>query len=552
MTTTPRDLPLEVLSALVDLGAELQAEEVDLPRVLRLATENAARLLGTHIAWLSLYDEATRSMRVAVSHGVTTPGFAEMQVVHGEGLGGEALATGGPVVVPDYETWAAPGLVRDAMLREGVASVVCAPLLRGGEAIGVLYVGNRTRTDFSPTEVSVVSALAAQASIAIGNGRLYQGLLEKTRTLQATFEIHRVLGEAAVADLGLERVLSTLASLTGRRLVLEQHVVEPFEIDSDSPHGRDPQRVATVPVSRDGTDLGTISVFGEPLGELEENALSHGATVLALELMKHEAARAVEWRLRGELLEQLLEAEDNRSPDLVARAARHGIDLTLECTLVVIDAPTLGLPGLRALVSRVLDSPASGVERKTVLSGQRGDRAVVALVGDGHDPARFVEALLDRASGEVVWIGTSGGRPTIAAAMREASACCRLARLAETDRSHVVHGHTLGPLQFMVDMQDLGAASDFVDEVLGAVAAHEERGGARLLTTLRAFVEEDGNHERIAARCHVHVSTVKYRLGRIAELLGRPLQHWETRFEIALAFRLSDLVRAMPERPRPR
>ncbi|MFB9741667.1 helix-turn-helix domain-containing protein [Pseudonocardia sulfidoxydans] len=557
MPTTPRDLPLEVLSALVDLGAELQAEEVDLPRVLRLATENAARLLGTHIAWLSLYDEAARSMRVAVSHGVTTPGFAEMQVVHGEGLGGAALATGGPVVVADYETWAAPGLVRDAMLREGVASVVCAPLLRGGEAIGVLYVGNRTRTDFSPTEVSVVSALAAQASIAIGNGKLYQGLLEKTRTLQATFEIHRVLGAAAVADLGLERVLATLGGLTGRRLVLEQHVVEPFEIHSEDPQetdpqGTEPQPVATVPVRRDGTDLGTISVFGEPLGELEENALSHGATVLALELMKHEAARAVEWRLRGELLEQLLEAEDVRSPDLVARAARHGIDLALECTLVVIDAPALGLPGLRTLVRRVLDSPASGVDRKTVLSGQRGDRAVVALVGEGHEPARFVEALLDRACGEVVWIGTSGGRPTIAAAMREASACCRLARLAETEGSHVVHGHTLGPLRFMVDMQDLGAASEFVDEVLGAVAAHEERGGARLLTTLRAFIEEDGNHERIAARCHVHVSTVKYRLGRIAELLGRPLQHWETRFEIALAFRLSDLVRAMPERRRPR
>lgn len=550
MPTTSRELPLDVLSALVDLGAELQAEEVDLPKVLRLATENAARLLGTHIAWLSLYDEAAGSMRVAVSHGVTTPAFGGMEVARSEGLGGAALARGGPVVVPDYARWAAPGRVRDAMLAEGVASVVSAPLLRGGQAIGVLYVGNRVRTEFSPTDVSVVSALAAQASVAIGNGQLYQGLVEKTRTLQATFDIHRALGAAAVADLGLEQVLATLGRLTGRRLRLEQHVVAPFEIYSDGPDGGGP--VASVPVRRDDTELGRITVFGEPLGELEENALSHGATVLALELMKHEAAHAVEWRLRGELLEQLLEAEDDRSPDLVARAARHGIDLSRPCTLVVVDAPALGLPALRTLVGRVLDSPTSGVDRSTVLSGQRGNRAVVALVGACHDPARFVESLVERAGDDILWIGTGTGRPTVAAALREATACCRLARLAETDCSRVVRGETLGPLRFMVDMQELGTARSFVDEVLGEVAAHEERGGARLLTTLRAFIEEDGNHQRIAARCHVHVSTVKYRLGRIAELLGRPLKEWETRFEIALAFRLSDLVRSMPEGPRPR
>jgi len=40
------------------------------------------------------------------------------------------------------------------------------------------------------------------------------------------------------------------------------------------------------------------------------------------------------------------------------------------------------------------------------------------------------------------------------------------------------------------------------------------------------------------------VSTVKYRLARIADLLGRPLQPWETRFEITLAFRLADLLQS--------
>lgn len=546
-------LPLDVLNALVDLGTELQAEEIDLPRVLQLATQNAARLLDTDVAWLSLYDPATGTMCVAVSHGATNPAFDAMTVAQGEGLGGVALKRGGPLIVTDYPAWAAPGPVREVMLAEGVASVVCAPMLRGDNIVGVLYAANRSRTKFTPTDADIVTALAAQASVAIGNGQLYSSLLDKTRTLEATFEIHRALGEAAVSGIGVDRVVRELADLTGRRLLLEQRVVPPFETrgePADGPVDDGPEAadvVAVVPVRRNDAELGRITVLGGgPLGELEENALSHGATVLALELMKHEAAQDVEWRLRGDLLEQLLEAEDDRVGELMSRAGRFGIDLDGPCALVVVEALGLDPPALRALVQRVITLRDAGVDRQAVLSGQRGDRCVVALIGDRHDIAHFTGALVRATTGEVVWIGTSTGRASIAASLREAAACSRLAKQAGRGRTRVIHGSDLGPLRFMLDIQDLTNARLYVEDVLGAVAAHEEAGGAQLLTTLRAFVEEDGHHQRIADRCHVHTSTVKYRLGRVAALLGRPLQLWETRFEVALAFRLADLLQSLP------
>jgi hypothetical protein len=355
---SPR-LPQDVLSTLVDLGTELQAEEVDLPRVLELATGNAARLLGTDIAWLSLFDDATGTMRVAVSHGVTGPAFADMVVSRNEGLGGAALGRGGPVVVADYGGWASPGPVRDAMLAEGVVSVVCAPMSRGDRVVGVLYAANRVATDFTASDASIVTALAAQASVAIGNGLLYSSLLDKTRTLEATFDIHRALGEAAVADLGVDRVMQTLSDVTGRALCLQQRIIPPFEMRS-APVGdpdTDGDVAAIFSVRRSGFDVGQITVFGgAPLGELEQNALSHGATVLALELMKHEAAQDVEWRLRGGLLEQLLEAEEDRSDELVARARRFGVDLSGSCSIVVVEARGLDPTALRALIQRVIMS----------------------------------------------------------------------------------------------------------------------------------------------------------------------------------------------------
>lgn len=544
------NLPLDVLSTLVDLGTELQAEEVDLPRVLELATGNAARLLGTDIAWLSLFDDATRTMHVAVSYGATGPDFADMKVSENEGLGGAALQARGPVVVADYASWASPGPVRDAMLAEGVCSVLCAPMLRGDRVVGVLYAANRAPTQFTGSDVSIVTALAAQASVAIGNGLLYSSLLDKTRTLEATFEIHRALGEAAVSDLGIDLVMRTLSEVTGRRLLLEQQIVPPFEILSTPTNETDPDGAvaSVVSVRRNESAVGQITVFGQaPLGELEQNALSHGATVLALELMKHEAAQDVEWRLRGELLEQLLEAGDDLPDELVARARRFGIDLTEACSIVVLEARELDPQALRGLVHRVITSRDSSVHPRTTLSGQRGDRGVIALIGDTHDIDRFVGLLIDAGAGAVLWIGTSSGRSNVSASFREAAACSQLAKQASQGQSRVIHGSGLGPLRFMLDIQDLTNARAFVDEVLGPVAAHEQAGGAQLLTTLRAYVEEDGHHQRIAGRCHVHVSTVKYRLARIAELLHRPLQPWGTRFEITLAFRLADLLESIPE-----
>ena len=553
MSVRSPGLPLAVLSTLVDLGTELQAEEVDLPRVLELATGNAARLLGTDIAWLALFDDETRTMHVAVSCGATGPDFATMKVSENEGLGGAALQARGPVVVADYPSWASPGPVRDAMLAEGVCSVVCAPMLRGDRVVGVLYAANRVPTQFTASDSSIVTALAAQASVAIGNGLLYSSLLDKTHTLEATFEIHRALGEAAVSDLGIDLVMRTLSEVTGRRLLLEQQIVAPFELLTEPANCADADGAvaSVVSVRRNESAVGHITVYGQaPLSELEQNALSHGATVLALELMKHEAAQDVEWRLRGELLEQLLEAEDDRSDELAARARRFGIDLTEACSIVVVEARELDPPALRGLIHRVITSRDAGVHAKTTLSGQRGDRGVIALIGDSHDVDRFVGLLDDAGAGAVLWIGTSSGRTNVGASFREAAACSQLAKQASPGQSRVIHGSALGPLRFMLDIQDLANARVFVAEVLGPVAAHEEGGGAQLLTTLRAYVEEDGHHQRIADRCHVHVSTVKYRLARIADLLERPLKPWGTRFEITLAFRLADLLDSVPDNRR--
>ena len=54
---------------------------------------------------------------------------------------------------------------------------------------------------------------------------------------------------------------------------------------------------------------------------------------------------------------------------------------------------------------------------------------------------------------------------------------------------------------------------------------------------------------RAAERCHVHQSTIKYRLRRIHELLGCDLADAEVRFDLMLALKILRLLRAADADP---
>jgi DNA-binding PucR family transcriptional regulator len=74
-----------------------------------------------------------------------------------------------------------------------------------------------------------------------------------------------------------------------------------------------------------------------------------------------------------------------------------------------------------------------------------------------------------------------------------------------------------------------------------SLVSHDLNRHAALTETLRAFLDLGGNHVAIAQRCHIHVSTVKYRINRIAEILGREPADPQVRFDLILAFKVAEL-----------
>ncbi|HEY6892243.1 MAG TPA: GAF domain-containing protein, partial [Solirubrobacter sp.] len=203
--------------ALVQIGMQIQAAEADVGHVLQLIVARARELLGTDLAWMGLVNEEAGTLDMRVAVGATTEPFMAMRLALGDGVGGVVVAKRAPVVVGDYARGRppTPSAISDAILGEGIGSMLCCPMLTGDKVVGALYVGSRRPLEFGPIEVALTSALAAQGAVAIENGRLYAALAEQNRVLEGSFAVHRTLTDAALTGAGRAHICVELARLLG-------------------------------------------------------------------------------------------------------------------------------------------------------------------------------------------------------------------------------------------------------------------------------------------------------------------------------------------------
>ena len=73
-------------------------------------------------------------------------------------------------------------------------------------------------------------------------------------------------------------------------------------------------------------------------------------------------------------------------------------------------------------------------------------------------------------------------------------------------------------------------------ELFGSL--HEGKRGQHLLETALALTEEGFHLQRTAERLNVHISTLRYRVGRLADLTGLDLESVEGRFRLQVGARL--------------
>ena len=90
----------------------------------------------------------------------------------------EVAVTGKPQYIPDLEAVKDIKPLEEGFLKEGFLSHIRVPLIVKGEIIGVLNVGAKRPSAFSPENLSTLEKLASQVSVALENARLVSDLEE--------------------------------------------------------------------------------------------------------------------------------------------------------------------------------------------------------------------------------------------------------------------------------------------------------------------------------------------------------------------------------------
>jgi PAS domain S-box-containing protein len=142
--------------------------------------ESCQRLFAGTIVGLNLLGE-DNMMRIGAYHGPHREQFERIFPV----APGRSIEERRVVHYPDAEHGAdVPVQTREGCRAIGIRSVIFAPVLWEGRALGSIFVGRDRISTFSGKETTLLKTFADQAAIAIENARLFKEIQDKSRQLE--------------------------------------------------------------------------------------------------------------------------------------------------------------------------------------------------------------------------------------------------------------------------------------------------------------------------------------------------------------------------------
>ncbi|MEV5431666.1 GAF domain-containing protein [Streptomyces sp. NPDC052701] len=558
------------LSALFETAHDLAGLR-DLDAVLRAIVQRARSLLGTDVAYLSLNDPVRGDTYMRVTEGSVAARFQQLRLGMGEGLGGLVAQTARPYVTDDYfeddrfqHTPAIDAGVRD----EGLVAILGVPLMLGHHVIGVLFAADRRARVFEREQIALLGSFAALAAAAIdtanllaetrsalaGLERANEIIQDRSAVIERASDVHDRLAELVLRGGGVHDVAAAVSQVLGGRVEFAEAAAAParaLQASCAQGHAVAHEDGWIAAVTAGGELLGALVLHGPPgLDPVDQRTLERAAMVTSLLLLARRSAAEAEQRVRGELLDDLLDARV-RDPRLLRdRAARLHADL--DATHVVLAARLEGAADAdrEADARRRLWAAAShlAATRHGLAAARDGGTVLLLPLAPGDtatDLARRTARQLAAAVHEPVTVGASApledltARPdAVAAAYAEGRRCLDALRLLGR-RGDGAAAEDFGFLGLLLaGERDIAG---FVDRTIGRVVAYDERRGTELLRTLDAYFACGMSPARTKDVLHVHVNTVAQRLERVGRLLGDDWQAPSRALEIQLALRLHRL-----------
>lgn len=572
------------LRALFETAGDLSSVR-DVEGVLQAIVRRGRQLLGTDVAYLMLVDEDRHDTYMRVTEGTVSPGFSDIRLPLGVGLGGRVAQSLAPHWTTNY-------LVDDRYLHaideivneENLVAILGVPIKIGRRLLGVLFAADRTARDFSQDEVSLLASLGDHAAIAIENAGLFQetraavAALEAAKTtiersnarLHLAAGLHERLMQLALEGGSVQDLVDVVADMMGGAVVVvDQRRREVARASTNSPALNEALALAinqlgaddlsrrslrsdneawvavVTPVIAGAERYGHLIYVAVEVEEPDVRSLERAATTMALLLLMSRATDEADNRVRGEILAELLMPTEHDMGAIVRRARLLEVDLDTDLAVLVV------IPGGPHVSAWSLQEECGRLVRaRRGLASVHTDRIVLLLsTKDDAELAERVAEQLAQAHLEAV-VGSSGPFRDLGTIIRNEDRARRTAKLL-LGLGMVGRGASaeeLGIYGLMLSETGEEHVRDFIDRAIGDVMRYDADRTTALVATLDAYFSSEGNVAAAANQLFVHPNTLYQRLDRLDRLLGPGWRGGDRALELRLALRFRRLLEGSMEK----
>lgn len=309
----------------------------------------------------------------------------------------------------------------------------------------------------------------------------------------------------------------------------------------------------------------------EPLTDLHSIAIEHAITVAAVQMVKEEAVVQAQKSHQRDLLEDLISGAFKSKELAFNRAEALGLSLNKPQIIIIIDIDNFSgfikresiydeesAARLKSQLASIVGKCVHRIDWRALVV-QRSDSVVAIMPAPMHDPMQAnqtaMRATLQQLAQNIqkkvkeqynditVTIGISSlvdDPLMIALKYQEVRNIIKLTRKMQGE----------GRIAFWEDVEvysllgQLGQPLErFYANKLGNLDCPEVRNREELITTLKVFLECQGNTVETAEKLFIHRNTLRYRLQRIEQILGIDLSQPNERFSLWLAVKVRALLK---------
>ncbi|MDT8860716.1 XylR N-terminal domain-containing protein [Alkalihalobacillus sp. MEB130] len=329
-------------------------------------------------------------------------------------------------------------------------------------------------------------------------------------------------------------------------------------VETDLPHKI--FKLLTAPIIIKDQIYGYINIISDQQNlHFLKDLLERSTTITALYIQNERVAIETEQRLKGELLEQLLNNKEVDSIEIQKRFSYLGYNLNEPHYVLLIDITKAGesikshdfeyLQIRNKMIDLFYAQSKSFGPHSLILPKLNTLQVIISQENLNKQQItikEFANQLLKKFEKHAceAFIGVSGVTKDISSFYSKSEEAIKAVELAKTkakaksSHSRVMMSNELGYLRLFLNARAPEELEEFAKEKLDTILIYDKKKNSELLITLFYYSQNEFNLHKTAREMSISISGMRYRIQKIEDLLEMDLSSSQSRFEIQICLQI--------------